>query len=428
MTDDFGDVQVYTGQPAAIQDFSSAPPPVPVQMGMNTLATPDQARAVAEAQAMLVLAKSAPRNENAAVLSIQKACKRRSLAERATYAYRRGGTMVTGPSVRLAEVLAAHWGNITYGFREVSRKRDSVEVEAFAWDLQTNTRVTRSFTVKLVRDTKQGAQELTAERDKYELVASMAQRRVRAVLLELIPGDIVEDALDMCQQTLQAEFNNNPEEAKRKLILAFDELGVTLEMLEEYLSHSIKALQPAELVRLREVYRAIKDGVAPISEFFTPAAAKKEQAQAQPAKDDVQPQNDEAGSEDGQETGEQEQPKRTRMSPEEMEAMRQETYAYIESLGLTVDDVAQHRSRDPEKWAKADCEWARKKAEDLAKVQEPDEPAVQSEEQQGAEPPAATETKSGPGETIWCPEAETHVTEAECAECPKAGDCPEYNA
>ena len=115
MTDNqFGDVQVFTGQEIAQSQHQQTQAP-------TVAGNIEQSRAVAEAQASMVVARMNPRDEMTAYNKIIKACKRRSLAERATYAYKRGGQLVTGPSIRMAEVLARNWGNITFGLREISR-------------------------------------------------------------------------------------------------------------------------------------------------------------------------------------------------------------------------------------------------------------------------------------------------------------------
>ena len=54
----------------------------------------------------MVIAKKFPRNETLAISRIMQACERLSLAESSLYAYPRGGTTVSGPSIRLAEALA----------------------------------------------------------------------------------------------------------------------------------------------------------------------------------------------------------------------------------------------------------------------------------------------------------------------------------
>ncbi|MDI6567144.1 hypothetical protein QL295_21740, partial [Bacillus subtilis] len=72
-------------------------------------------RQAQEVQAARVIAKKFPRDVYAAFDRIKKACDRRLLAENAVYEYPRGGTKVSGPSIRLAEALAQNWGNIDYG-------------------------------------------------------------------------------------------------------------------------------------------------------------------------------------------------------------------------------------------------------------------------------------------------------------------------
>jgi hypothetical protein len=259
----FDEAKVYTGVP------------VPQQNGMlqqvqtpSALTSVDQARAIAEVQAAMVVARMNPRDEMRAYQRIVMACKRKSLAEQASYAYPRGGKMVTGPSIRLAEVIAGYWGNITYGLRELNRGKGISEVEAFAWDLETNTRVTRQFQVKHIRDKSDGGKQLTGERDIYELVASMGQRRVRACILEVVPGDIVEGAEEECKKTLQGGNGEPMEDRIRKMVLAFSEFGISKDMIEARLRHKIEATLPAEIVTLQQIYRSLKDGMAKREEFF----------------------------------------------------------------------------------------------------------------------------------------------------------------
>ena len=102
-------------------------------------------RSAKEVEAMVLMAKRFPRDEEMAEGKIIKACKRERLAQTATYEYPRGGTKVTGPSIRLAEVLAQNWGNIDFGWTELARDKgaDGIEVshcEAWAWDIESNTR------------------------------------------------------------------------------------------------------------------------------------------------------------------------------------------------------------------------------------------------------------------------------------------------
>lgn len=65
-----------------------------------------QTREMAEAIASVQMAKAFPRDIIGARDRILNACSRPRLAEAACYTYVRGGTEVTGPSIRLAEAIA----------------------------------------------------------------------------------------------------------------------------------------------------------------------------------------------------------------------------------------------------------------------------------------------------------------------------------
>jgi len=236
-----------------------------------------EARATAEVQASFVIAKRFPRNQHESFQQIMEACKRPTLAEQATYAYKRGTGIVTGPSIRLAEALASAWGNLDCGIREISQGEGMSVCEAYAIDLQTNTRVTKLFHVKHVRDTKQGSKRLTDGRDIYELVANQGARRMRACILAVIPGDVIEAAVQKCEETLRSSDVPLHEQVK-KMILAFEEFGIKVEHIEKFLSHNLDSIIPAEIVRLKSVYKSIKDGVASREDFFDISALKAVEA------------------------------------------------------------------------------------------------------------------------------------------------------
>ena len=87
----------------------------------GALARTDQARAIAEVQAALVIARQNPRDERASMDRILIACQRPGLANAAVYHYSRGGSDISGPSIRLAEAIAQSWGNLQFGIRELER-------------------------------------------------------------------------------------------------------------------------------------------------------------------------------------------------------------------------------------------------------------------------------------------------------------------
>lgn len=255
-------VPVYTGRPASCSESGYFQPPVSPPEALSM----EQARAVAEVRAALVIASCRPRNEVQARERLLQACRRVGLASCAVYRYR-GGGRINGPSIRLAETAARAWGNINYGFRELSRTAGVSECEAFAWDLETNTRVVRQFTVRHRRDTGNDGCALTEERDLYELMAGQAQRRVRAAILEIIPGDLIEEALAQCERTMSAAIGDTAE-AAGKLAEDFAALGVPREALEKSLGRRLEEADPAQLLHLRNICTSVKDGMSAAKDWF----------------------------------------------------------------------------------------------------------------------------------------------------------------
>lgn len=226
----------------------------------TAMATTRQAQ---EVQAAMVVAKQFPRNEEMAMARILNACKRPTLAQSAIYSFPRGGTDVTGPSIRLAEAVAQSWGNIDFGFIELENRKGESQVMAYAWDLETNTRQTKVFSVPHRRDTRNGSVPLTDARDIYELVANQAARRVRSCILSVVPGDVIDAAVKECDKTLRKGSKKPIEERRSEMAEAFDSgYGVTVDALEGYIGKRIDAFTEADIVRLGKIYRALEDGVA----------------------------------------------------------------------------------------------------------------------------------------------------------------------
>jgi hypothetical protein len=222
------------------------------------------------------MAKKFPRNETASFNKIMEACKRKNLAESAMYSYPKGSTKVTGVSIRLAETLAKYWGNIQFGIVELSQQNGASEVLAYAWDLETNTRQIKQFTVKHSRYSKAGGiVKLTDPRDIYEMTANQGARRLRACILGVVPSDIIEAAVDECQKTL---VGNNKEpliDRVRACVAKFAEIGVSQEMIEKRFNHKIEAIDVHELVALGKIFNSLRDNMAKIEDFFEKPKAEQ---------------------------------------------------------------------------------------------------------------------------------------------------------
>lgn len=226
-------------------------------------------RQAQEVQAAMVIAKRFPRDENQAFARILQSCKRKTLAERAVYEYPRGRERVTGPSIRLAEAMAQNWGNLDFGFTELENRGGESVVMAYCWDLETNTRQSKIFAVPHVRYTKNGAVALTDPRDIYEMIANQAARRVRACILGIIPGDIVDAALQQCNETLSGGQEPIVDRV-RKMVAAFQEdFSIPKICLEQYIGCKTEAFTVQAVVRLGNVYTALREGRGRREDYFT---------------------------------------------------------------------------------------------------------------------------------------------------------------
>ena len=239
-------------------------------------------RQAQEVQAAMVIAKRFPRDTVESYNRIMEACKRKGLAEAAMYEYPRGGQKVTGISIRLAEAMAQNWGNIDFGIMELEQKNGESQVMAYAWDLETNARQTKIFSVPHVRGTKKGNVALTDPRDIYEMVANQGARRLRACILGIIPGDVQEAAVRQCEKTLASGEQKPVIDIVREMAEIFkNEFSVPLEAIEKYIGCKSEAFSMNDLVRLKKVYRSLKDGMAKREDYFDIGLPKeKEEATA----------------------------------------------------------------------------------------------------------------------------------------------------
>ena len=228
----------------------------------------EASRAIAEAQGKLIIAKRFPRDEVQAYAKAMEACQRPAMAEKAFYSYPRAGQTVEGPTIRFAEELARCWGNIDYGIKELSQDDGKSEMQAYAWDLETNAQSVQNFTNPHQREQKGKMVTLTSQRDIYENNANMATRRLRARILAILPGWFVEDCIAECKRTLAGKNDTPLIDRVKKMILQFAKLGVTQEQIEKRLKKKIETMNADDFVEYTGIFNAIKNGESKVAEWF----------------------------------------------------------------------------------------------------------------------------------------------------------------
>jgi hypothetical protein len=246
--------------------------PAPVAPIASQATAIEQSRAIAEVQAMVYVAQERPRSVPAAIAAMRESCGQKTLADRAFYRYSRSGQQVSGPSIHLMRELARCWGNITYGVAELNRDDDAgrSEVQAFAWDLEANTRPALIFIVPHARDTKQGRKPIIDLRDVYENNANQGARRLRECISSVLPAWFVEEAKERATKTLEGAIGDKPlaqaiaDTAKAWL----DQHNVNRAQLEDKLGRKQDDWTPGDLATLRVIWTSLRRGEVTKDEEF----------------------------------------------------------------------------------------------------------------------------------------------------------------
>jgi hypothetical protein len=252
----------------AIDRITAPRVPTPAHLGQATAI--EQSRAVAEVHAAIVVAQQCPRDVDNAIRQMERSCREPALAERAFYSFPKAGQTVTGESIHLARELARCWGNVQYGVAELRRDDEAgiSEMQAYAWDVETNTRSAQIFIVPHVRDTKKGPSRLTDLRDVYENNANQGARRVREAIFAVLPPWFTERAKELCNQTLAAGDGESLEDRIAKAVQAFHDRQVTVAQLEAQRGRRRSDWTEQDVAQLGVLFTSIRRGEVTVDEAF----------------------------------------------------------------------------------------------------------------------------------------------------------------
>lgn len=235
------------------------------------------AHAVGMVKAMHAMALERPRDLIVVREKLLAECRRPKFAECARYKLPRGGKDITGPSVRFAEAAARALTNLhrrtTILYEDDERRLGEVTIV----DLESNLPYCSGFTIdKTVerRTIKPGdvvlSERLNSKGEAvYRIIAteaevqqkqeSLVSRIRRNLILELLPGDIKDEALEECSATLRRADSADPRATAKKLADSFQSLGIPAAQLQQYLGHAVDTVTPEEAEDLRGIYSAIAD-------------------------------------------------------------------------------------------------------------------------------------------------------------------------
>jgi hypothetical protein len=270
--------------------FAAPAAPAPAFVGQGTAV--EQSRAVAEVQAAVIVARQFPRNEAQAIRKMETAFAQHSLAVRSFFRFSRGTSRVSGETIQFAKELARCWTNVHYGVHELRRDdaNGESEMQAWAWDLETNERASTTFIVPHTRWTKDnGGTRLEDPRDVYENNSNNGARRLREMIFSVLPDWFREQAKTIATNTVENGQGDKPLSQRiAGCINHFEGLGVTVEQLEENRGRKSEKWTNLDLGQLQIIAESIRRGEVTVDEEFpqqrvTVAEIKQQHTEQPPA-------------------------------------------------------------------------------------------------------------------------------------------------
>jgi hypothetical protein len=236
------------------------------------------AQAKASVEARYIVALQRPRDMDVVRQKILKDCERPAFAKSARYTKPVGGSTVSGLNIRFVESALRHMGNVLTDPAIIFDDEEKRIVRVTVTDLETNATYSKDLLIEKTverKQLKQGQQplgsRLNSKGDRVYLVgateddmaikeAALMSKAIRQLGLRIIPGDIQEESEQQVLTTLRDKAAKDPDAEKREIIDAFDDLGVRVEQLKKFLGFELESITPKDLVTLRGVYQAIRDG------------------------------------------------------------------------------------------------------------------------------------------------------------------------
>lgn len=214
------------------------------------------------------------------------------VAESCTFAMPRGGKLIEGPSVRLAEIIAHCYGNIRYGSRVIENDGRTITSQGICHDLEKNV----AYTIEEKRSIMQ--HETKWENGKSHRTGNMVQMnddmqvmigRVnnsiakRNAIMGVVPKAIWMPLYDQVKQVAKGTAATL-KDRREKAVAWFKEQGIKNEQICAVLE--IKKVEDIDLEKLyvlSGMRSAIKNGESTLKEMFDPAKAAPAPETAKPS-------------------------------------------------------------------------------------------------------------------------------------------------
>ena len=186
-----------------------------------------------------------------------------------------GSNTVEGLSVRMAEIIAGAWGNLRVQTRIVGNDGRTITAQGICHDLETNVAV--SVEVKRRITDKYGK---TYSEDMQVVTGNAASAiAFRNAVLKVVPKAVTKRVIEGVKQVALGQ-SLDLETSRQKMLEYFGKLGVTKEMILDYLNlKKVEEIDKEAVFELRATANAIKEGTTTVQETFIKAANEKRQTE-----------------------------------------------------------------------------------------------------------------------------------------------------
>ena len=186
-----------------------------------------------------------------------------------------GSTTVEGLSVRMAEIIAGAWGNLRVQTRIVGNDGRTITAQGICHDLETNVAV--SVEVKRRITDKYGK---TYSEDMQVVTGNAASAiAFRNAVLKVVPKSVTKRVIEGVKQVALGQ-SLDLETSRQKMLEYFAKLGVTKDMILDYLNlKKVEEIDKESVFELRATANAIKEGTTTVQETFVKAANEKRQTE-----------------------------------------------------------------------------------------------------------------------------------------------------
>lgn len=274
---------------------------------VETASTAIAAQSKAMVESRYIMAMRNPRNWDQVRSDLIKECKRPSFAHnKSAYYIKPIGNGVEGLGIRFVEVALRCMKNVlvetTMIFEDSMKEVHRVSVTDLEANITYPLDVRVSKTVERSKPNSDGSyisvRKNSWNKDVYTVEGTdddilnkrgaLISKAIRTIGLRIIPGDLCDEAEDIIKHIRLDKAAQDPDAERKKIVDAFAEINVTATDLTGYLGHDIGKCSPAQLVTLRGIYGAIRDGEA------TWQTVMQNQADESPSKAAPAPLSDEA--------------------------------------------------------------------------------------------------------------------------------------